>query len=80
MQHVPRHRENQEKEMMDYSNSAIREVINEYIHAQIDRDLLCARFIDGLTYEKLSEKYDLSVSQIKRKIYKGESIIFKHLK
>lgn len=66
--------------MIEYTNSAIRETINEHIHSQVDRDVLCARLIDGLTYEKLSEKFDISVSQIKRKIYKGEDIIFKHLK
>lgn len=65
---------------MEYSNSQIREIIEEYIHDQRDRDLLCERLINGVTLEKLAEIFDLSVSQVKRIIWKNSEIIFRHLK
>jgi len=65
--------------MRDYSNSEIQRAITEYIHSDRDRKLLSSRLIDGHTYEQLAEESDLSVSQVKRIIYKGEETIFKHL-
>ena len=40
------------------------------------RKILKRRLIDGITYERLAEEFDLSVAQIKRIVYKGENIIF----
>ena len=66
--------------MIEYTNSQIDRLINEYIHNQRDRAILKSRYIDGLTYEALSEKYDLSVKQIRNIILKSEMVLFKHLK
>lgn len=63
--------------MMEYSNSGIILLIDEYVHSERDRKILKRRLIDGLTYENLAEEFDLSVTQIKRIVYKGEDIIFK---
>ena len=65
--------------MKDYTNSQIENIIDEYIHSDRDRGILKSRFIDGLTYEKIAEKYDLSVRQVKRLIYNKQDLIFKHL-
>ena len=65
---------------MEYTNSQIDRLINEYIHNQRDRKILKSRYIDGLTYEALSEKYELSVKQIGNIINKSELVLFKHLK
>ena len=62
---------------MEYTNTQIRELIAEHIHSERDRKILKRRLIDGLTYENLAEEFDLSVTQIKRIVYKGEDIIFK---
>lgn len=64
---------------MEYSNSQIREIIEEYIHSERDRAVLCRRFIDGVTFERLSAEFAMSVSQIKRIVQKGSNNIFKHL-
>ena len=64
---------------MEYTNSQIREIIAEFIHSQRDRQILEDRYIDGLTLEKLSEKHDMSVSQIKRIVLKGSETIFRQL-
>lgn len=65
--------------MKEYTNSDITKIIDEFIHSRRDREILKARYIEGLTYENLSENFELSVTQIKRIIYKNEDIIFKHL-
>ena len=66
--------------MVDYSNTVINEAIEEYIHNKRDRDILKRRLIDGITYEKLAEEFDLSVRNVKYIVYKGQDRIFKHLK
>lgn len=66
--------------MIDYSNSEISKVIDEYIHNQRNRKLLKRRYIDGICIEPLSEEFGLSVRQVKNIIYKNENVIFKHLK
>ena len=64
---------------MDYTNSQIKQLIIEHLHSQRDRRILYRRLIDGITYERLSEEFQLSPSQIKRIIYKSEQILFQHL-
>lgn len=65
---------------MDYSNSEIRQAIEEWIHSERDRRIMIDRLINGYTYEKLAEIYDLSVRQIKNIVYKEEDKLFKKLK
>lgn len=64
---------------MDYSNSEISRLIDEYIHSERDRAIMKDRLINGMVYEGLAEKYDLSVSQVKRIVYKMQMLLFKHL-
>lgn len=64
---------------MQYTNSQIKELIVEHIHSQRDRKILYRRLVDGITYERLSEEFSLSVAQVKRIIYKSEQELFKHL-
>lgn len=65
--------------MKEYSNSQIIEAIDEYIHSERDRKILKRRLCDGICYEPLAEEFDMSVSQIKRIIYKATSVLVKHL-
>lgn len=62
--------------MKQYSNSRLREIVGEHIHNERDRKILIRKYCDGLTFEQLAEEFDLSVSQIKRIIYKGSFTIF----
>lgn len=65
--------------MPEYTNSQIRELINEYIHSKRDRDILCMRLIDGICFEPLAEEFQMSVRQIKTIVYKGEKKLFSHI-
>ena len=64
---------------MEYSNSQIRRIIEDFIHSERDRKILSIRFIDGITLEKLAEEQEMSVRQIKNIIYRDEKIIFSKL-
>ena len=61
------------------TNSEIDRLISEYIHSQRDREVLHLRLVDGLTYEKIADKMDMSVRQIKNIVYRAEVKLFKHL-
>lgn len=65
---------------MEYSNSRARELIAEYIHSERDRRILARRLIDGITFERLAEEFDMSVRQIQNIVKKQESFLFKNLK
>lgn len=64
---------------MEYTNSKIRELIDEYLHSDRDRRLLYRRLVDGVTFERLAEEFELSVSQTKRIIMKSQDVLFRHL-
>lgn len=64
---------------MEYTNSQMESVIEEWIHSIRDREILHSRYIDGLTFEALAEKHDLSVRHVKTIVYRYEEIIFSHL-
>ena len=62
---------------MDYTNSQIREYIDERIHNERDRAILKRRLIDGICFEPLAEEFNLSVRQVQNIIYKSEKVLFK---
>ena len=64
---------------MEYTNTRIRELIAEYIHSERDRRILERRLVDGLTFERLAEEFDMSDRQIRRIVYKLQEQLFKHI-
>lgn len=64
------------------SKSELDSLILEWIigkNAERDRAILRRRLFDGITFEKLSEEFGLSVRQTKAIVYKCEEKVFKHL-
>lgn len=55
------------------------QVIDEWVKGEVNRAILKDRYINGLTYEKLAEKHNLSVSTVKRTLDRYNPIFFKHL-
>lgn len=80
MQYVSWDRQSKGEEVMEYTNSQISSLIDEYIHNERDRAILKRRLIDGVCYEPLAEEFDLSSKQIKNIIYKAEKKLFEVLK
>lgn len=64
---------------MEYTNSQIRRIIAEYIHSERDRRILERRLIDGVTFERLAEEFDMSERQIKNIVYRLQDKLFDHL-
>lgn len=65
---------------MEYTNSQIKELIREYLHSERDRRVLYDRLVNGLTFETLSEKYEMSPRQMRTIVHKNETILFRHIK
>ena len=59
--------------------SEIESLIDEWIYKERDRQILKRRLLDGITYERLAEEFDLSVRQTKNIVYKAEERLFKHI-
>lgn len=67
----------------DLSRTEISDLIDEWIigrNAERNRAIMKRRLLDGITYEKLAEEFDLSVRQTKTIVYKGEEMLFKHVR
>ena len=62
--------------MIEYTNTQISNIIDEYIHSERDRAILKRRLIDGICYEPLAEEFDLSVRHVKNIVRKGQEKIF----
>lgn len=65
--------------MLERSRSEIEYVIDEWIFNQRNRAIIKRRVLDGITYEKLAEEFELSTQQIKNIVYKCQDIMSKHL-
>lgn len=65
---------------MEYTNSQIKQMIEEHIHSERDRRILYRRLVDGICYEPLAEEFQLSVTQVKRIIKKESEKLFKKIK
>lgn len=53
------------------SNSEVCYLIDQWIRNERDRAILKDRLINGMTYERLAEKHDMSVRQTKNIVYKA---------
>ena len=65
--------------MRDYSRTELISAIDEWILNEKHRAVLKSRLIDGLTFEKLGEMYDMSPRQIKRIVYRTQETLFRHI-
>ena len=63
----------------DLPISKIEHLIDEWIRSERNRGILKRRWLDGITYDRLAEEFDLSVRQTKNIVHKSENIILKHL-
>ena len=64
---------------MEYTNSQVSALIDDLIHSERDRAIMKRRYIDGITYERLAEEFNLSVPRIKTIVYHGWNKVIMHL-
>ena len=66
------------KKMPDtFSNLRFRELTEEFIQGDLDRELLIKFYVDDKTVGELVDMYHLSESAITRRVHKGGHKIFK---
>ena len=53
--------------------SEVEKIIDEWIFNERNRNLLKRRLLDGVTYERLAEEFDLSTQQVKSIVYKSQA-------
>ena len=67
------------KHEVNISRSQLAEIVDEWILNERNRKILHRRLIDGITFEKLGEEFDLSTGQVKNICYEGVDIIKNHV-
>jgi len=65
--------------MRDYTNTEMFNLIDEWIHNWRDRRIMKDWLINGHGFEYLAERYDMSVSQVKRVVDKNMEIVQQYL-
>ena len=71
------------KNLENISNSELAMLIDEWVrglHAERNREMLKDRLINGMLFESLAEKYNLSVRATQNIIYRACEQLFKHVK
>ena len=66
--------------MIEYTNSSVARIIDEYIHSERDRAIIKRRLIDGVSIERLAEEFDRSPRAMQRKVAKLQEAVFLHLR
>ena len=66
-------------ERYNLPRSELQYLIDQWIFNERHRLILDDRLFNGTTYERLSEKYDLSTQQVKNIVYKAMDRLEKHL-
>ena len=69
-------------ELYDLSRSEWENAIDEWVvgrNAERNRQILKRRLLDGITYERLAEEFDMSTQNVCSIIYKCQDKVFKHL-
>ena len=68
-------------ENYDISRSEWENLIDQWIigrNSERNRKMLKRRLLDGKTYERLAEEFDMSVQNVCSTIYKCQDKVFKH--
>lgn len=52
------------------TNSELAELIGEHIHSERDRQIMRMKLIDGLTYEKIAENFEMSPRYVRSLVKK----------
>lgn len=60
------------------STSELSYLIDEWIFSERNRKIVKRKMIDGITFEKLAEEFNLSVQQVKSIVYKSQALIACH--
>lgn len=65
--------------LIDLSRSEVERLIREYCFVAKEREILYSRWLDGLTFEEISAKHDISVRQAKSIVRKNRENVLSHV-
>ena len=63
----------------ELSRSEYEYIIDEWVFNEKARAIIKRRLFDGITYDCLSEEFNMSPRQIQNIVHKTEQIVFKHV-
>lgn len=64
---------------MNLSRSMYENLIDEWIFNERDRAIMNRRILDGITFEKLAEEFEMSVTGMKGVVKRNNLILQSHL-
>lgn len=64
----------------DRPRSEVEHLIDEWIFHERNRAIIKRRMLDGITYEKIAEEFELSTQQIKTIVSRCRGILSQHLR
>ncbi len=65
---------------LDIPRSAWENLIDEWIFNEKHREMLKESLLDGITYERIAEKHEMSPRQVARIIPRLQNQLFKRIK
>lgn len=54
-------------------------LIHEWVHNEVDRQMLTRRLLDGVLIEPLAEEFNLSTVQCQKRLKKAQTQLFKNI-
>lgn len=54
-------------------------LIDNWVHNEVDRQMLKRRMLDGIKFQPLSEEFELSVNQTQERVNKAMKQLFKNV-
>ena len=64
---------------MEYTNTEMYNLIDDYVHSARDRKVMKDRLINGYGIQALAEKYEVSATQMKRIVERNQEALFRLL-
>lgn len=55
------------------------ELIEEWVHSELDRKMIARVYLDGITIEKVAEEFDISVNHCQARVDKAKKQLFSHV-
>lgn len=61
------------------SRTEWEQLIHEWVHNEVDRQMLKRRLLDGVLIEPLAEEFNLSTVQCQKRLKKAQAQLFKNV-
>ena len=55
------------------------DLIDNWVHNEVDRKMLKRRLLDGICFEPLAEEFELSVNHCQSRVKKAKAQLFKNM-